>query len=627
MQKNETKTGRNRKTKKKEEISNNLEEYYEKLVPDTSALIEEVLSNLIINYNVKVGEIYIHEAVLAELRHQASIGKITGSIGLSEIERLQELSKEKDFSLIFTGRRPTSSEIQFAPYGEIDNKIVDLAYDINGVLVTLDRVQAQVAKAKGIKVLFFEQKKELIDPIKDFFDENTMSVHIKANNYVYAKKGRPGNFVFEKLSEKPLSSEEVKELAKKIVEFGKIYGYIDQESEGTVVLQINNYRIVITKFPLSEDYEITIVKPVKKLSLEDYNLDERIIERLKERAEGILVAGAPGSGKSTFIQALIEFYYKNGKIIKTIESPRDLITPVGVTQYSLKHTTYNELRDVILLSRPDYVFFDEVRNVPDFLFYSDLRLAGVGMVGVIHATKAIDAIQRLIGKVELGMIPSIVDTVIFIDKGNVEKVYSLEYTVKVPSGMQDEDLARPVIEVKDFLTGKLEFEIYTYGEETVVMPVEAEEKKPSIFEYAEKELEKEINTLTGIKTRVKVKDLNSIVVYANKKDIPHLIGKEGRFIKELEEKLKLKIEVKNIDEIGEKFDEGVPFEVFEDKNYYYFEFEESVKEVDIFVDNKYFGRASVGKDNVLTIQKKNKTGKAIKKAFKKGRAVIFKKVK
>ncbi len=392
-----------------------------------------------------------------------------------------------------------------------------------------------------------------------------------------------------------------------------------------MVLQINNYRIVITKPPLSEDYEITIVKPVRKLSLEDYNLDERVIKRLKERAEGILVAGAPGSGKSTFIQALIDFYYKEGKIIKTLESPRDLVVPEGVTQYSLKHASFDELRDILLLSRPDYVFFDEVRNYIDFNFYSDLRLAGVGMVGVIHATKPIDAIQRFIGKLELGMIPSVLDTVIFIDKGNVEKVYSLEYKVKVPSGMEDEDLARPVIEVRNFLTNELEYEIYTFGEETVVMPVKEEEKRPKSFEFAEREIEKEIKAELGIKTKAYLKNPNYLVLYVRKKDIPHIIGKEGKTIKKLEEQLGLKIDVEESSKVNEI--EGVPFDVFEDKTNYFFEFFEPAQEVELIIEDEPITKLTVGKDNVLSISKKNKIGKMVKKALKKGRTIIFKRLK
>ncbi len=607
------------------ELKKKLEKSYEKLIPDTSALIEEVISNLLVNYDIEIDQLIIHEAVIAELRHQASIGKITGLIGLSEIEKLSKLSKEKGFELLFMGKRPSSAEIQFAPYGEIDNKIVDLAYDLGATLVTLDKVQAQVARAKGVDVLFFEQKKELEDPLRDYFDKETMSVHIKANNFIYAKKGKPGNIIFEKISKKPLSSEEVKELAKKIVEYGKIYGYIDQETEGTVVLQINNYRIVITKPPLSEDYEITIVRPVRKLSLEEYNLDERVVKRLREKAEGILVAGAPGSGKSTFIQALIDFYYKEGKIIKTLESPRDLIVPEGVTQYSLKHASFDELRDILLLSRPDYVFFDEVRNYIDFNFYSDLRLAGVGMVGVIHATKPIDAIQRFIGKLELGMIPSVLDTVIFINKGSVEKIYSLEYKVKVPSGMEDEDLARPVIEVRNFLTNELEYEIYTFGEETVVMPVNEEEKRPKSFEFAEREIEKEIKAELGIKTKAYLKNPNHLVLYVNKKDIPHIIGKEGKTIKKLEEQLGLKIDVEESSKINEI--EGVPFDIFEDKSNYYFEFMEPVQEVELIIEDEPIIKLNVGKEGVLSINKKNKVGKTIKKAIKKGRAIVFRKIK
>jgi ATPase len=35
---------------------------------------------------------------------------------------------------------------------------------------------------------------------------------------------------------------------------------------------------------------------------------------------------------------------------------------------------------------------------------------------VIHATKPIDGIQRFLGHIEMGIIPQMIDTVIFIDK-------------------------------------------------------------------------------------------------------------------------------------------------------------------------------------------------------------------
>ncbi len=94
------------------------------------------------------------------------------------------------------------------------------------------------------------------------------------------------------------------------------------------------------------------------------------------------------------------------------------------------------------------------------------------MVGVVHATKPIDAVQRFIGRVELGMIPPDSRHRHIHQAGRVAKVLTLEYLVKVPSGMREEDLARPVIEVRDFETGELEYEIYTYGEEVSVVPRE-----------------------------------------------------------------------------------------------------------------------------------------------------------
>ena len=72
----------------------------------------------------------------------------------------------------------------------------------------------------------------------------------------------------------------------------------------------------------------------------------------------------------------------------------------------------------------------------------------------------------------MGVIPQVIDTVVFIKNGFINEVLSLKMTVKVPSGMTEADLARPVVVVNDFETGKLEYEIYSYGEQTVVIPVQ-----------------------------------------------------------------------------------------------------------------------------------------------------------
>jgi predicted PilT family ATPase len=89
----------------------------------------------------------------------------------------------------------------------------------------------------------------------------------------------------------------------------------------------------------------------------------------------------------------------------------------------------------------------------------------------VHSSSAIDAVQRFIGRIELGMLPSIIDTIIFIEGGNISTVLVVKMTVKVPSGFRDKDLARPVVEVKDYLTGQLAFEIYSFGQDIVVNPI------------------------------------------------------------------------------------------------------------------------------------------------------------
>lgn len=58
---------------------------------------------------------------------------------------------------------------------------------------------------------------------------------------------------------------------------------------------------------------------------------------------------------------------------------------------------------------------------------------------------------------------------IFIKAGKIDEVLVLDLVVKVPHGMMSEDLARPVIQVSSFLSKKLMYEIYSFGEQIVVM--------------------------------------------------------------------------------------------------------------------------------------------------------------
>jgi len=582
------------------------------VVPDTSALIEKAISKMIKENKIKPSKIVIHNATIAELEHQANENREIGYLGLEEIETLKEMADQYGFTVEFQGERPKAEEIILAKKGEIDNKIRELAKQLNAILITADRTQYYVA----IQAIFLEKPKREKLLFEQYFDENTMSVHLKEGLPPLAKKGTPGKWELVRITDKPLTKNDLEEIIKEIAEeaVSREDSYIDIEGENILVAQIGKYRIVAVKPPLSDAIEVTIVRPVKKLSLEDYKIREELLERLKEKAHGILIAGAPGMGKTTFAQALAMFYVKLNKVVKTIESPRDMDLGKEVTQYSLTQGKTREIYALLLLARPDYVLFDEVRTERDIKLFADLRLAGIGMIGVIHANRAIDAIQRFIGKIELGVIPQVVDTVIFIDKGQIAKVYTLDMVVKVPTGMKEEDLARPVIEVRDLYTGKLEYEIYVFGEETVVMPIHGEQMPNALARLAKIAIENEIKRFLKTDVKVEIESPNRVTVYVPKGYRKRLVGKRGKTIESFEKMLGVRITVK---EIGEEEPE---FNIKETNKYLIIELppEYYRRVVTILINGRPFVDAIVGKDGKIKIAKNSDLGKVLYNALKGG---------
>lgn len=395
--------------------------------------------------------------------------------------------------------------------------------------------------------------------LDSFFDESTMSVHFKENVHVLRKKGRPWKWESEILEDTPSKSylhNIIASLYKEIEQ--KDDSFLEIERKYSKVMQVWPYRIVIVLPPLSDGIEITVVKPVKKLSIEDYNLEPKIIELLKDKAQWILISWSPWEWKTTFAQALIEVYVSQNKIIKTIESPRDLLVPNEVTQYSFSYAPHSEIRDILLLSRPDYTVYDEVRNTEDFVLFKDLRLTWIWLIWVMHATNPIDSIQRFLGTIEMWIIPQVIDTIVFIKAWAIQEIFQLESVVKVPEWMESADLARPVIQVYDFLTNEAKYEIYSYWEQIVVMPLDkvwwwrwawGTKKSSSISNFGIKYISDYLSKQYTFNILVEQEWENSIKVFVPETHKWKIIWKQWSAITKLEKDLGVSISVRTFEEL------------------------------------------------------------------------------
>lgn len=596
------------------------------LVPDTSVVIDGRISA-----KIKAGEllgrrIVVPEAVVAELEAQANHGRDTGLRGLDELRKLSELAKAGKIELEYVGIRPNLDQIKLAGGGEIDAMIRDVALELGASFLTSDQVQSRVAEAMGLNTEYMRPQREAIKPLSldKYFTDDTLSVHLKEGAVPMAKRGRVGDFSLVRLGERTLYERELRDLSREIQERTKAdpEGYVEMEKMGATIIQLGPMRIAIAKPPFSDGLEITAVRPVAKVDFDSYRHSTELKARLKEGQRGILIAGPPGSGKSTFAAGLAEYLLKCNYVVKTLESPRDLQVPPEITQYGPLEGSMEASADILLLVRPDYTIYDEVRKTRDFKVFADMRLAGVGMIGVVHANKPIDALQRLLGRVDLGMIPQVVDTVVFIEKGEVTKVHDVEFVVKVPAGMIEADLARPVIVVKDFETGVVEFEMYSYGEQIVVMPVTGAVKKPS-WKLASREIEKEISHHVRGPFQVEMLTDSSAVIHVPQDEAARVIGKAGKNIDQIEKTLGLHIDVRAKDE------SDIPAPRVEETAKHLIIWLKGMagEPVEVFVGPEPVFTATVGRKSDIRVAKSSEMAKRIIKRLKQGEKIEIQRAK
>ena len=147
-----------------------------------------------------------------------------------------------------------------------------------------------------------------------------------------------------------------------------------------------------------------------------------------------------------------------------------------------------------------------------------------------------------------------------VEAGKIQQVLELRMTVKPPSGMQEE-LARPVIEVVEFPSGKITHEMFAFGSEIAVVPVDGQTGAISpIRALAKDSLVRTIREWIGVESQVVFTSNANANVYVPANMVATLVGKGGSNIRQLQEELGgISISVKTFDEMPSELERPNPY--------------------------------------------------------------------
>ncbi len=625
-----------------------------KLVPDTSVIIDGRITSLIKKGEYPDAEIIIPEAVVAELESQANQGREIGFSGLAELQQLCRMATEKMCTIRFVGARPSFDQVRLAAGGEIDAMIRAVAIENEAIFLTSDRVQSEVARAKGLEVQYLRPELGEFSPlgIDQFFDEHTLAVYLKEHVPPYAKRGSIQDARLVRIREQPSSEYELVGLAQEILERAKRSsdGFIEHESRGITVVQIGSMRIAIARCPFVDGMEITAVRPVVDISLEDYARADAIKQRLTGRKVGILLAGKPGAGKTTLAQNCATFLSNSGIITKTMETPRDMQVPDRISQYTALDGRMEATAEMVMLLRPDYVVYDELRRTEDFRVFADMRLAGVGMIGVLHAENIHAALLRFLNRVDFGTLSRVIDTIVIVEEGEAHRIYDLEFGLRIPESIPSDGVVMPVVTVTDAETGEAALEVFRYDGEMVIMPLSgsaapAERPAPAPespaeraecpaderngWRHVERDLQREIGRYTDGPVEVRMLSETKAVVYIDDKDVPAAIGKGGKNVASIVNRVGVGIDIRPRSEstpptphpAEEEMNEGGIRIRTDRKHLAIIVPDQSGRIVDVFAGKEYLFTATVNESGEIHLARNSTIAQEMQKRYTNGEVI------
>ena len=171
-------------------------------------------------------------------------------------------------------------------------------------------------------------------------------------------------------------------------------------------------------------------------------------------------------------------------------------------------------------------------------------------------------------------------------------------------------MARPEIEIRNFENNALEHEIYTFGEENVIVPIGKKTQKVGIEKLAEDKIRDTFKRYDP-KSEVEILSDNRVRVLVDKQAIPSIIGRGGSNINDIEKSLNIHIDVVERDSSSDTSSGDLPFSFSESKTSIMLTVsrEYTSMHADIFVNDKYVTTSRIGKKGQIKIPRRSDIAK------------------
>lgn len=204
----------------------------------------------------------------------------------------------------------------------------------------------------------------------------------------------------------------------------------------------NQYRFtmqIIQKYPATKIK--TFIRVFKKgyRNLEDFQITQSIMSQVMQ--SNIVISGATGSGKTTFLKSMFRHLPKNQHHI-IIEDLNELEQDsVQFTHLCTHQTglTMDQLVTNALRMSPDRIILGEIRSIEIVSFILALNSGHTGSMATIHGNSALETIYRIAeliqiyGKLGTNSIPQIlkvvtrnIDHVIYLENKQVKEIIKIK---------------------------------------------------------------------------------------------------------------------------------------------------------------------------------------------------------